>query len=136
MKNIPFSYEENQMITPMIQDILKAKKTTMAKIRCLKQLKTQFSTSLAKSHADYHIGLLQQKISHIVGCMVRNLLLTGHGIFVAFRIYWYLYPEENWFLQNYGDSFTPTSSGSVFLYFYVLALIIGIGYFIFTRFRK
>jgi len=136
MKNIPFSYEENQNITPIIQDILKSQKTNIAKIRCLKQLKMQFSTPLAKGHADYYIRLLQQKMYHSIGCTLRNLLLTAHSIFVSLRIYWYLYPEKNWLTQNYGDSYTSGSGWEFFIYFFVIALIIGVCYLIISHFRK
>ena len=128
-----WSYEENLHLTQAINAVLNTETPTFIKIRQLQKLKQTMTFPLSASHAEYYIRQQKQKLLHSLLCMIRNILLTFHFVFVLFRVYWYYYPEQNILAKYFGEAFSPSSGWDTFVYFYVIFVVWIVLYLIFKR---
>ncbi len=125
--NFLSQYEENKTVGSSLENILHKKTLNIVKIRHLKQLRNHVHSPLAKSHAEYFIRKLYQEICSTVLRIIRNILLTFHTVFVLTIVYWYYYPEQNWFAQHAVKNDTQFSPWYIFaLFFQITFLFFGI----------
>lgn len=95
MSNHLLTYEEDKQLTEIINAILSEKTNTVSKIKELRHLRLNVSSSLGLSHIDYYLNQLQSNILSFVGHLISFILVLLYLIFTLFRVYWLYHPGEN-----------------------------------------